>query len=84
MQANVLNGLMGGLGGLLKSIFGVIKRSREGDFKFNFGMTLVSLVEGAVAGITIGFIIQSPLAAVMAGAGINELADFNDLLFPKK
>jgi len=83
MQTNVLNGLMGGLGGLIKSVFGVIKRSREGDFEFNLGMTLVTLVEGAVGGIVIGYVVQSPLAAIMAGAGINELADLNDLFFPK-
>jgi hypothetical protein len=79
-----MNGLMGGLGGLLKSVFGVIKRSREGNFEFNLGMTLVSLIEGAVAGIAIGFAIPSPLAALMTGAGIVELADLNDLIFPKK
>ena len=84
MQTNVLNGLMGGLGGLFKSVFGVIKRSREGKFEFKLSMTLVSLVEGAVAGIAIGYVLANPLAAIMAGAGINELADLNDLIFPKK
>ncbi len=84
MQEGILNALMGGLGGLLKSVFGAIKRSREGNFEFKIGMTLMTLVEGAVAGIVMGFAIQSPIAAFLTGIGINEVADLNDIFFPKK
>ena len=84
MQENVLNGLMGSLGGLAKSIFGAIKRKNEGNFEFDLKMTLVTCIEGAVGGLVLGYAIQSPVAAFLGGAGINELADVNDLIFPKR
>ena len=88
MRENVINGLMGALGGLAKSIFGAIKAVRKGNlpgnsFEFNIKMTLVTLVEGAVGGLILGYVAQSPMVAFLGGAGINELADMNDLLFVK-
>ena len=85
MQETVFNGLMGGLGGIAKAIFGAIKNAREQGYNFTFKWKLISVtvVEGAVAGIAAGYVIPSPISAFLAGLGINEVADLNDLLFPK-
>lgn len=84
MQETVINGLIGGLGGALKSAFGAIKAARESsETVFDIRMTLVTIIEGAVAGIALGYALSSPVAAFFGGMGITELADLNDLVFPK-
>lgn len=84
MEQNTLNGLLGGLGGAVKAIFGAIKAKRETDyFEFNWKMTSMTVIEGAVGGIVLGYAIPNPVMAFFGGMGINELADINDLIFPK-
>jgi hypothetical protein len=86
MEQSISNGLFGGLGGLIKSGFGAYKSFREKsiDFTFNWKMAGVSFVEGIVGGIIIGATVANPVAAFLGGAGLNSIADANDLIFPKK
>lgn len=84
MDSAVLNGLFGGLGGLVKSAFGLTKSKLEQpEITINLKMTAITVIEGIVAGIAIGYVIPSPIAALLGGAGISELADLNDLIYPK-
>jgi hypothetical protein len=86
MEQNIVDGLFGGLGGLTKSAFGAFKAYRQepDTFKFDFKMFGVSVVEGIVGGIVIGAALPTPIAAFLGGAGLNSIADANDLFFPKK
>jgi len=85
MDTTVVNGLFGGLGGVIKSAFGAIKGKREnGDkFKYQWKYLAVTIIEGAVGGIALGVAIPTPGGAFLGGLGINEIADLNDLFFPK-
>jgi len=85
MNPNVINALWGGLGGILKSIYGAVKNKREKKDKFSYKWKYlaVTIVEGAVGGIALGIVLPTPGGAFLGGLGINELADLNDLFFPK-
>lgn len=85
MNMQTIHGLLGAAGGALKSIFGMIKNYRERgmDFKIDFKKVCITLIEGAVGGLVIGVAFPDPVYAFLGGAGINELADINDLLYPK-
>lgn len=86
MEQNILNSLFGGLGGLVKSAFGAFKAYRKDtiNFSINWSMIGISFVEGIIGGILIGSALPTPIAAFLGGAGINSIADANDLVFPKK
>jgi hypothetical protein len=85
MSPAVINALWGGLGGAIKSAFGACKNTREkGEaFKYQWKYLGITLVEGMVGGIALGIVLPSPVGAFLGGLGINELADLNDLFYPK-
>ena len=77
MMPEVLTAIAGGVGGLVKATIGYFKVKHEEDFNVKFFIT--TLVEGALAGLVIGYAIPVVPAAFFAGLGVAKLADFNDL-----
>lgn len=85
MNIQTISALLGSAGGAMKSIFGIIKNYREMGINFTFDLKkiVVSLIEGAIGGLLLGVTFNDPVFAFLGGAGINEIADINDLIFPK-